>query len=494
MSDFTPTAEQAEIQEKFSQGGDGVIEAFAGTGKTTTFMMLAENDDRRGIIVTYNSDAAKDANAKLVERGIAKWTSKTRAEGRVTARTTHSLAFSFAHKNRVFNQPRVPAWKAAQILGIPNNFSMAVGDPEDPSYLEAADLARLAIQTVKRYCHSADENIGRTHVPNVPGAEPQREEIRDTVMPYAAKVWADALNPNGKLYYDHDYYLKAWALSKPVIRTQFLLLDEAQDTNPVFAHVFASQNCQKVAVGDRFQAIYGWRGAVDAMSNFDSDWRLALTQSWRFGQAIADEANKLLALLGSEHRVQGNPAMDSTVEYLESPKAVLCRTNASCIAEAMAGIERGQKVALAGGEKKVKPLIAFIEAAEELMDGGRTKHPELVAFSSWEEVVSHAKDEEGADLRVWVKLIEEHGTVTLTDVCNQMGHEEGADLVVSTAHSAKGREWETVKISPDFKEPTEDKPLSRPEAMLLYVALTRGRNTLDPSAVSWIDTVGAVAA
>ena len=34
--------------------------------------------------------------------------------------------------------------------------------------------------------------------------------------------------------------------------------------------------------------------------------------------------------------------------------------------------------------------------------------------------------------------------------------EDTADLIVSTAHKAKGREWDSVRIANDFKAPQED--------------------------------------
>ena len=53
-------------------------------------------------------------------------------------------------------------------------------------------------------------------------------------------------------------------------------------------------------------------------------------------------------------------------------------------------------------------------------------------------------------------------------------------------------EWNSVKIAPDFKEPVdaetgEDKPMSRSEMMLLYVAVTRAQLTLDCESVSWVN-------
>jgi hypothetical protein len=91
-------------------------------------------------------------------------------------------------------------------------------------------------------------------------------------VPYAAKAWADLQRPDeGVVRFDHDHYLKIWALSDPKIPADFLLLDEAQDTNPVVEQVFTAQraHAQLVMVGDSAQAIYGWRGARDVMTGFD---------------------------------------------------------------------------------------------------------------------------------------------------------------------------------------------------------------------------------
>lgn len=91
----------------------------------------------------------------------------------------------------------------------------------------------------------------------------------------------------------HDHYLKMWALQEPVIPTDFLLLDEAQDTNPVMEHVLDTQRdrAQVVLVGDSAQAVYGWRGARDIMTGSPGR-HLRLSRSFRFGPALAHEANR----------------------------------------------------------------------------------------------------------------------------------------------------------------------------------------------------------
>ncbi|WP_202868925.1 UvrD-helicase domain-containing protein [Kribbella antibiotica] len=77
--------------------------------------------------------------------------------------------------------------------------------------------------------------------------------------------------------FKHDHYLKMWALTRPQIPGEFLLLDEAQD--PAVERVFLDQgrHAQLVMVGDSAQAIYGWRGARDVMTGFGGR-QLALSQ------------------------------------------------------------------------------------------------------------------------------------------------------------------------------------------------------------------------
>jgi superfamily I DNA/RNA helicase len=56
--------------------------------------------------------------------------------------------------------------------------------------------------------------------------------------------------------------------------------------------------------------------------------------------------------------------------------------------------------------------------------------------------------------------------------------ESKADLVLSTAHKSKGREWNCVKLENDFLY-RESKNYSPEESNLLYVAATRAQHVLD---------------
>ncbi len=84
------------------------------------------------------------------------------------------------------------------------------------------------------------------------------------------KAWTDLHPADGAVRFDHDHYLKLWALTQPRIDADFPLLDEAQDTHSVVEQIFLSQrdHAQLVMVGDSAQAIYHWRGAKDVMTSY----------------------------------------------------------------------------------------------------------------------------------------------------------------------------------------------------------------------------------
>src|SRR5690606_15251612 len=127
-------------------------------------------------------------------------------------------------------------------------------------------LARLTLETVQRYCWSADQELQQRHVPAVTGVESPDEQnaVARMILPFARKAWEDLTSLKGRLRFTHDVYLKLWQLTGPEIAADFICLDEAQDANPVIADVFSNQHdAQRVVVGDQCQAIYGWRGAVD---------------------------------------------------------------------------------------------------------------------------------------------------------------------------------------------------------------------------------------
>jgi len=217
--------------------------------------------------------------------------------------------------------------------------------------------------------------------------------------------------------------------------------------------------------------------------------RLALTQSWRFGQAIADEANVWLGVVGSGVRVVGNPSASSVLSKLAHPDAVLCRSNAATIDEVLAAHATGTKVHLEGDGTE---MLALARAAQRMQDGQPAEHPELAAFPDWAAVQAYAEnDPNGTDLAVAVRMIDGYGAGTVIEAIEGTVPAADAQLVVSTAHKSKGLEWAKIRIADDFRQPRDPKtgellPIPKDMAMLGYVAVTRGREVLDTGGLSWV--------
>ena len=284
----------------------------------------------------------------------------------------------------------------------------------------------------------------------------------------------------------HDIYLKLWALTAPTLPADLILFDEAQDANPVLLDLVQRQSAQVVWVGDRYQAIYGWRGAVNAMDRIRTPHTCALTQAFRFGPAIAELANAVIVRLRREPPfLRGNPARSSRIASGGvGPEAVLCRTNGRLVEVLLQQQLVGTAAALLGGTGE---LTALLRDARALKAWRRPATGPLAMFADWQTVEAHAATEAGRDLQTLVKLLQRRDADTLLRATERAGRVPAAeaDVVLATAHKAKGCEWRSVRLADDFFRADEG-PYPREEANLLYVAVTRAMDWLDPSGVAEI--------
>jgi N12 class adenine-specific DNA methylase/predicted RNA methylase len=484
-----PTEQQQRILDAAAAGKAVAVQALAGTGKTSTLLMLAAaRPGARIVYVAFNRSIADEAARKFGRN--------------VRADTSHAFA-----REGLSGSPLHPKLaRVGQGLRWPEDWAahLGIGTVDDGSGpVEAETIARMVQATVRTFRESAAETITAAHLPRplVEGAP----QLTEPVLEYARAAWADISDPNGQLLMDHDDYLKLWALGHPRLPADLVLFDEAQDINPVLRKVIQDQPMQTIVVGDSNQSIYGFRGAVDALKHWPADVTLPLTQSWRFGSGVAAVGNQFLTLLRSPYLLTGNPAITSTVGAIEQPDAVLARTNAGAVAAVFDAVDDGRRVALVGGGRAIQDIA---QAAKDLQAGRRTKHPELSRFADWDEVRAFCEDGEDAQsLRAFVRLVDRRGADALLRMVKDLVDEEDTrpdgspayDVIVSTAHKSKGREWDHVRIAEDFPQPKEDlatRQVTLPsdeELRLAYVAVTRAKRGLELGSLAWIDDVDAAA-
>ncbi|MCY1655559.1 UvrD-helicase domain-containing protein [Streptomyces sp. NPDC052071] len=463
------TEEQAAARDAFTVGHDLALVAGAGTGKTSTLVMMGSASRRRGMYIAFNKPIALEA--------------KTRFGSNVHCSTSHALAYRAVGSRfqaRLEATRHMPLWRTAQLLNLDRD--LAVGSRR----LKATTLAHLVMEMVKHFCYSTDEQVTARHLGTVHGLDDAGQQyVVQGLLPRARWAWDDICSPNGTLPFKHDHYLKMWALTRPRLRADYILLDEAQDTNPVLEEIFLAQQAQRVCVGDPSQQIYEWRHAKDIMSGFPGT-RMELTQSFRFGPPIADVANHWLRAATSSMQLTGHAAEPSELTEVDVPDAVLCRGNADALAEVLRFLDRKVPVALVGGGK---PLLSIAKAAVDLQAGRRTSHHDLALFSSWGEVQEYAEqDSAAADLKAIVDIVDTYGPHQIISTVQQMSDEEQARVVVSTVHKAKGREWNRVRIGPGFTPPDDTSAVHPALARLVYVAVTRARTQLDTAGIKRLQT------
>jgi hypothetical protein len=480
-----PTAEQAEAIDLFGSGSHLVVEAGAGTGKTSTLLMMAQAAPaRRGQYVAFNTAIVRETDQKL--KGLPGHNAE--------ARTAHSLAFrtvgrSYAHR---LDSKRMPSARVASMLRI-DPVKVTTGD--HTSFLAPGFLAGHAMRAIAVFCNSADREPGRRHVPYIEGIDlpdgagrrtfTNNNLVCDMLAPALGRAWADLSSKSGQLRFTHDCYLKLWELNEPRIAADYLMFDEAQDASPVMLSIInqqAAHGAQLVYVGDSQQQIYEWRGAVNALASVEDAEATWLTQSFRFGPEIAAVANRCLSEIeGADLRVQGLESIASRVGPVAAPRTALCRTNAEAVGRVISAQAEGRRPYLVGEGRDV---LAFARAVNQLRAEGWTPHPELACFQTWGAVQDYVdQDPQGSDLKLLVRLVDQFGTDTIIDALSNPTPEVHCDQVVSTAHKAKGREWDSVQLASDFREASED-GLDASEWRLLYVAVTRAQLVLDIEGVA----------
>jgi len=473
-SSIKPTSEQEAILEAVLDDSDLSIEALAGTGKTTTLKLLGEQlSNMNGVYVAFNKSIVDEAKSKFPNN--------------VHCTTAHSLAYrEVGHKFKMrinstqrMSNEQIGKWLEAEKFAYKSNVANHV-----------LDLNQIAIQAnnaVRNFCKSLDDEIQSKHVeinPLLATNPAATEAFKKIIVPHAKKMWHDLQKSDGFMKFSHDHYLKLWQLSNPKLPFEFILFDESQDADPVMLSVVNNQsNALLVYCGDKNQAIYEWRGAVNALDKVHVDKKLWLTQSFRFGTKIAEEANYFLGKLDAEHTVEGLRSISSTVQPDANPDAILCRTNGGVIRALMNALDQRKKVAIIG---RSDSLIDFAKACDDLKRGTRTAHPELAPFLTWDDVKHWIESDpaEAGQIKTMVDLVDTYGAARLIACLKQTVDENSADVVLSTAHRAKGREWDSVKVTSDF---IDRKVMRLEDYRLAYVAVTRAMKNLDISEWDSVD-------
>jgi len=459
------TKEQKEIINCEVLPGETLkIMAFAGTGKTTTLVEYTrKRPGIRFLYIAFNKSVQLEASRKF--------------PGNVTARTTHSLAFrakGFKYKDRL-----VKGFRANQVMA-------ALG-------LEKYEEAKFTMDTLYNYLVSSDPKVTFHHIPPM-----ARGFYKKNKSPMPDLV--DRANCLGRLMCDgsdktigmlHDGYLKLYQLSSPVLSYDCILLDEAQDINPVtaaivFAQARTDQNptpCSIILVGDGHQQIYSFRGAKDTLKTFPAARTNYLTQSFRFDNNIARVANMVLGAFKKEDKKIVGTKVNRPKKIPWDPgfHTIIARTNATLFDKAVQ-LYKNHKIGFVGGVGNYRLNILKDVYYLYKDNPSRINDPYIKSFGSFQGLKSYARTVEDFELSSLCKIIEKYSFKIPSHVdriMEQAVDETKARVLLTTAHKSKGLEWSNVLLMDDFHPLVKEENIIDPagvdpdEFNLIYVAMTR---------------------
>jgi F-box protein 18 (helicase) len=432
--------------------------AFAGTGKTTTLKAYAEKHPKEKILyIAFNDSVIKEARNKFPSN--------------VAVLTSHSLAyrkFGFNYKHKLKNYIK------------PNEVRKALLLPKSGNNII---LCKKVMEGLQKFCYSSYTDISDAVylVEDIPCSN-------EKYIVFLKRIWEKMSNISSEFPIIHDFYLKKFELISPKLDYDIILFDEAQDANAATQNLILKQtmyaDMKILFVGDNHQEIYGFRGSKNALKNDRKQY--TLTKSFRFGESIANVGNKLIKTFKEEDlKIKGNENIGSVVGQYQTnlQTAIISRTNAMVIANAIQQSEQGKRLFFIGG-LEIYNFNKIMDVDNIYRENFKdVKDFTLKRFKSFKQLEEFSKIEDNSEnlflckvvkiysdkLRAAVKRINSLVTKNINE----------AEIILTTAHKAKGLEFPQVVLSNDFgkiftKEKELKQDIKEEEINILYVALTRG--------------------
>jgi superfamily I DNA/RNA helicase len=462
--------EQLRIFEFFEVGkGNLVVEALAGTGKTTTIKAAFEYArEQRMLYAVFNKRNQKEAEAKIKDQ-------------RVEVRTLHSLGYSFIKRSWPSAKPD-PDVEYDRILAAGVN----------PSDREMIALVNKLIGFAKNTCINPTLNdlASICIAQDLDFGDREVDWCQVALNVLAASKVKDSQN---RISFDDMVWLPcALGLVRP--QYDLVCIDEAQDMN-LPQLTMARQACKPegrvVVVGDSRQAIYGFRGAVqNGMGMMKTTLRAAtlkLTTTYRCPKLVVAEAAKLVpeykaAQEAPEGLVKGINQV-AMLGKLAVGDSILSRLNAPLMPLALSLLRKNIPARIEGRDIG-KQLIGMIRNLKA------KSIPDLIKrLEAWEKKqVDRIKDTKNAEKRIeqihdiaqTLSAISE-GAASIADAETRLANlfqdsDENSKpaVVLSSVHKAKGLEWKRVfLLSETFRASKGGE-----EANIYYVAITRAMREL----------------
>lgn len=478
------TAEQTEIVEC---QGHCRVNACAGSGKTSTLVAYAAKRPKANILyIAYNKSVKDEAIIKFKAYGV----------NNITVETAHSLAY----KQIVSAAGYETSLRGLKVLDVMDFCKIKSNN------IDGVILAQQTLNYLSAFCNSSALKLNEIDYKVQDPVAQQYIKRNATKIRTQAKQLFNAMI-DGDLPITHDAYLKYYQLQEPKLPFTHILFDEGQDANPCMLAIFQKQSGIKVIVGDTYQSIYSFNGAVNSLEMVDYPIH-RLTKSFRFNQKIANLALSSLSLkkylglsISSDFSISGmgeEPLHNNTTGIITRSNATLLQKaiEYACDNKLQIGFEGGLKgyPCMSGGSGLFDLLNLYLGKNERIYDDF------YKSFKSYELLLEYQEATLDRELGMMKGVIEKYNSALfplLKEIKNMEVNRNKAHIILSSVHKSKGQEYDKVILGNDFisgdklitalsgggklcKNGTtpEIKELNE-EINILYVALTRTKGEIE---------------
>lgn len=474
MTKTWSTYQQAIFTFAQNEKGNAVIEAVAGSGKSTTLEELCKRLKGNGILLAFNKAIAEELKA----RGI-------------NARTFHSLCFSPVMKARGVNQPELDKLhKLCKEKMKSHEFTLYAAF--------AKKMVGLARQ-VGIGCLVPDTEMAWIDICDHHDIELENDggNLADGInFARALLDWSNASNMVD--FDDMLYFAVKDGITLP--KFDYILIDEAQDTNAIQRAILRKlikQGTRVFAVGDPAQAIYGFRGADSNSLNMIAEEfnckRLPLSITYRCPQVVVRYAQQwvdhIQARDGAPEGELAHLGMDWSDATFQAGDLVVCRKTAPLIQFAFKMIRANKPVMVLGREigQGLKALIKKmnardIEHLEEKLEAYMVREIEKARAKGNESQMDAIADKVGCILFLVNNLKEDRRDIpSLEAGIDYLFANKDHAVICATIHKSKGLEADRVFWLDRDQCPAQwarKEWQQEQERNLCYVATTRAKKAL----------------
>lgn len=493
------------VQEKY---GNAFIEAVAGAGKTTTLLHILTRlakiaPHARVAMMAFNVSIKDEIVSKIAQaqaNGIP-------IPGALKVNTCHGFGLGCCFK-LLGGKPTIQSDKKQKIFkNTWDDETVAVFSSfvcRLVSFAQNEGIGAIKESTYEAWLHLVnhhDLEIGGEDV-----SWEEEETLIDRAIDMARKLLTDSVKEAMEhKVIDFDDMIFLPVLKRCYTRPyDYILPDESQDLSPTRIALICGmmgRNSRLFAVGDRYQAIYGFSGAgvdsVEQIINLFNCEVLPLNVCYRCDTSIIEEAQKIVPHIEAapgkpSGKIETGTAENFKWETLEPTDAILCRYTAPLLKTAYKLIGLSIPCTVVGrdiGEGLIK-LIKKMRAKDipelevTLNEYYEREVEKLKKMDSAEGKIESLTDRVEAVRACIDALPEDDLTITrlLQNINSLFSDDEiKGRVTLSSVHRAKGREWPKVIILARSQMPSRRAKVAwqhQQEMNLIYVAVTRAEHHL----------------